>query len=894
MDLRPYNCLFTSCAFTRESFPDRQIWSEHLELEHGFGPTWDAIRCPLCLDTTKCGKSRVLIHFARHMEDIALASLPRDLESDPETESDTSADATTSRGSAASINEELESGILPVNPALKPWFDTETSDAGDSQLQVSSLDEVKEIRASETQSYLESQKPPSHGNIGLIATEHLKQQEKSRKQQLRQMEHITKRRERSEARARDVYSPILSHLQPSEALVDVTNTRVFGSESRTTNASTSSPAYFQDAAEARRLRVGPILEVGVSDYGDYFGTADDQVHPSAKTDSDADDDWRRRTWHPGTYNQLNTNSTSTHETAPYLPPPTLPSMLLSQCKEDVAHDKISKSTLQAIEEISQAATAMNRYNSETARWQLHASLPPSIPPASSRSLASLASDGSIPKNHNQSSISRTIAPEDALLEYSIETEGSGFDQYPNMNREHPEPFKVGPGSDLRKAAQEAPSQIANLSNFGPAVSVGPANDSRKTETLDNVRTYSTLSLPGHRNGDHDTQDWTSEQRMGRKTLQQSTQTYDKLLLSKLGHQNTPTRTAPEISSPPPLYTYSHDRSIHYEHSGYNHGVINVGVRKSARCDLNLHDHDPIQRQSLSARQQDGAALLPPRETSSRLPYTAASSDTEETIVCLEDVIVPESAVPIGYRETTLGSPDRVCNTSNVLDPAGDARSDAKLASPRIIQSYLSTYSEYLHAPLHNQSSFSSLERYDQAYSLNVGVCQHDEPPSGVSSQQAYGWFAPFSPDAPVLDAEKQAGDSYKVRRQSKSPCGIDPLLQPPELLERPISESFRSRLSLQNEDPVKRLLQVNEEPWCSSNSKTWSSAPTELRRHTEHPPPPEPKEALSKPGKDEMDQIHFDFIVVTQPTEFKSKKNLTKVRKKAMRAYLDPYENRPR
>lgn len=64
------------------------MWTDHLELEHGFGPSWDAIECPLCLESTKSGKSAVSIHFARHLEDIAIVSLSRDVESDAGSESE--------------------------------------------------------------------------------------------------------------------------------------------------------------------------------------------------------------------------------------------------------------------------------------------------------------------------------------------------------------------------------------------------------------------------------------------------------------------------------------------------------------------------------------------------------------------------------------------------------------------------------------------------------------------------------------------------------------------------------------------------------------------------------------------------------------------------------------
>lgn len=75
--------------FSAKPFADRQLWSQHLELDHQLGPSWESVTCPLCLEATDAGKSKMLIHFARHMEDIALAALPREVESDNEAENET-------------------------------------------------------------------------------------------------------------------------------------------------------------------------------------------------------------------------------------------------------------------------------------------------------------------------------------------------------------------------------------------------------------------------------------------------------------------------------------------------------------------------------------------------------------------------------------------------------------------------------------------------------------------------------------------------------------------------------------------------------------------------------------------------------------------------------------
>jgi hypothetical protein len=90
MDLRPYTCFFANCAFVDNPFSNRQLWVGHLEIEHGFGPAWEGTKCPLCLEHTESGKGAVLTHFARHMEDIALAALPRGVDSDVESDSETS------------------------------------------------------------------------------------------------------------------------------------------------------------------------------------------------------------------------------------------------------------------------------------------------------------------------------------------------------------------------------------------------------------------------------------------------------------------------------------------------------------------------------------------------------------------------------------------------------------------------------------------------------------------------------------------------------------------------------------------------------------------------------------------------------------------------------------
>lgn len=85
-DLQPYTCFYRDCEFNTKPFSSRQVWADHLDLEHKFGPAWGEVQCPLCSSATGTGKNTILTHFARHMEDIALVALPPAVESDDESD----------------------------------------------------------------------------------------------------------------------------------------------------------------------------------------------------------------------------------------------------------------------------------------------------------------------------------------------------------------------------------------------------------------------------------------------------------------------------------------------------------------------------------------------------------------------------------------------------------------------------------------------------------------------------------------------------------------------------------------------------------------------------------------------------------------------------------------
>lgn len=141
-DLLPYTCFFQDCSFLREPFSSLRLWGDHLELEHGFGPDWQSVECSLCCETTPDGRSLTLAHFSRHMEDIALASLPRDVESDAGTESDTSSPS-------VSLSESDSASITHYQQTEKTGADSSILEPG-KKLQNetrSSSDQLTKLRA---------------------------------------------------------------------------------------------------------------------------------------------------------------------------------------------------------------------------------------------------------------------------------------------------------------------------------------------------------------------------------------------------------------------------------------------------------------------------------------------------------------------------------------------------------------------------------------------------------------------------------------------------------------------------------------------------------------------------------------------------------------------------
>ncbi|KAI1739983.1 hypothetical protein F4680DRAFT_420875 [Xylaria scruposa] len=85
-DLCPWLCLDPSCSHGDKVYKSKTDWISHLALDHHLEPAWESMECPLCLQTTGVGKTRITKHLSSHLEEISLGALPSGLEFDTESE----------------------------------------------------------------------------------------------------------------------------------------------------------------------------------------------------------------------------------------------------------------------------------------------------------------------------------------------------------------------------------------------------------------------------------------------------------------------------------------------------------------------------------------------------------------------------------------------------------------------------------------------------------------------------------------------------------------------------------------------------------------------------------------------------------------------------------------
>ncbi|CAI6342535.1 unnamed protein product [Periconia digitata] len=91
-DIRAYTCILPGCTATRISLTDREALKNHLTSHHSITEDSGPQDCPLCLDEINGGRDIISLHFARHMEEIALSVLPQSAESEDGSEASEESD----------------------------------------------------------------------------------------------------------------------------------------------------------------------------------------------------------------------------------------------------------------------------------------------------------------------------------------------------------------------------------------------------------------------------------------------------------------------------------------------------------------------------------------------------------------------------------------------------------------------------------------------------------------------------------------------------------------------------------------------------------------------------------------------------------------------------------
>ena len=85
-DLQPYVCVFPHCSFALPSTEGSVVsaWVKHFNENHHLTTVEEKQKCPLC--AARILPVRFISHIAQHLENIALAALPREYESDSDSE----------------------------------------------------------------------------------------------------------------------------------------------------------------------------------------------------------------------------------------------------------------------------------------------------------------------------------------------------------------------------------------------------------------------------------------------------------------------------------------------------------------------------------------------------------------------------------------------------------------------------------------------------------------------------------------------------------------------------------------------------------------------------------------------------------------------------------------
>lgn len=87
-DLLPYSCLEPACSQRKKVFASRKEWIKHLGVEHRVTKHSPPQLCSLCDQYTGSGRIEICKHYADHLEDIAIAASPLEVEDDEEEDAD--------------------------------------------------------------------------------------------------------------------------------------------------------------------------------------------------------------------------------------------------------------------------------------------------------------------------------------------------------------------------------------------------------------------------------------------------------------------------------------------------------------------------------------------------------------------------------------------------------------------------------------------------------------------------------------------------------------------------------------------------------------------------------------------------------------------------------------
>ncbi|KAI0147642.1 hypothetical protein GGR57DRAFT_476225 [Xylariaceae sp. FL1272] len=90
-DLEPYNCLEDSCYHNTSPLASREKWVTHLRSHYGDECVWSSFDCALCLEEIGPGEPGIVIHLEKHLQDIALAALPKNGDADSDTDGESTA-----------------------------------------------------------------------------------------------------------------------------------------------------------------------------------------------------------------------------------------------------------------------------------------------------------------------------------------------------------------------------------------------------------------------------------------------------------------------------------------------------------------------------------------------------------------------------------------------------------------------------------------------------------------------------------------------------------------------------------------------------------------------------------------------------------------------------------